>query len=93
MRVPQMTCPSEAEDARRVVTRLLTAEDYMDARTQHGLPALGVASFRVLTDVQDASVCGRITQIVAAHSSTVVARTAAARVPAHRLALDAAVHP
>ncbi|HEX2203053.1 MAG TPA: hypothetical protein VHG91_07135 [Longimicrobium sp.] len=52
------------------MTRLLTAKDYVDARTQHGLPALGVASFRVLTDAQDASVCTRLTQIVSSRSST-----------------------
>ena len=68
--VLQTACPSEVGIARRVVTRLLTAKDYMDARTQHGLPALGVTSFRVLTDAQDASVCNRISQIVAARSST-----------------------
>lgn len=66
----QTACPSEVGNARRVVTRLLTDKDYMDARIKHGFPALGVASFRVLTDAHDASVCTRMTQVVAARSSS-----------------------
>lgn len=65
----QTGCPAETPGAQRVLTHFLGSKDHTDTRVEHGFPALGTSSFRLLTSTQDSAVCSRIAQFIDSRST------------------------
>lgn len=61
-------CPAETEQARRIVTRYSSSDEFSPMRARDHVTGTTPDRVQLLTDTHDAAVCKQLTQVVHQHS-------------------------